>query len=181
MRKEEQVEVKTVAPGESVEVSLVLNAPNANGAYSAIWQLQKPDGESFGEEIVLEILVGPTPTPQPTFTPRPTFTPQPTPTPQATPTVSGPLEMSVPSVLVGSCWLDPNTGRWGGTLVWSAWGGTGVYEYYAEGLGPEFKLEGPSHDFSSQVNHRWPGSLYTASGDQVVKVDRWVEPSECGY
>jgi hypothetical protein len=89
--------------------------------------------------------------------------------------------MSVPSILPGSCWLDSNTGRWGATLVWSAWGGTGTYEYYAEDVKPEFKLPAPSYDFSSQVQHRWPGSLYTVSGSEVVKQDRWVEPSECGY
>jgi serine/threonine protein kinase len=178
---DDELDVKPVVPGETIEVSLAFDAPRAIGFFSGVWRLKLPDGDPFGEEIPVAVNVGPTPTPRATNTPRPTSTPGPTDTPPASPTSTGPLEMSIPSILPGSCWLDPNTGRWGGTLVWSAWGGGGNYEYFAEGVGPEFQLAGPSHDFSSQVNHRWPGSLYTRSGETVVKVDRWVEPSECGY
>jgi tRNA A-37 threonylcarbamoyl transferase component Bud32 len=175
MGAEDSVEVGSVPVGETVDVSVDMRAPNADGSYAATWQLARPTDVPFGEEIPVQINVGHTPTPRPTNTPRPT------PTPLATATPTGPLEMSIPSILSGSCWLDPNTGRWGATLVWSAWGGTGNYEYYAEGIGPEFRRDGPSYDFSSQVDHRWPGTLYTKSGDEVVKRDRWVEPSECGY
>jgi hypothetical protein len=56
-----------------------------------------------------------------------------------------------------------------------------VYEYYAEDLKPEFKLAGPSYEFSTQVGRRWPGKVYTVSGEEVIEMDRWVEPSECGY
>jgi serine/threonine protein kinase len=169
------VDVELAGPGEEVDVSVSMRAPNANGGYAGVWQLHTSVGEGFGEEITVEINVGPTPTPRPTNTPLPTGTPL------ATATPVGPLEMSVPSILPGSCWLSSDTGRWGGTLVWSAWGGTGEYEYYANDVKPEFMLTAPSYEFSSQVNHRWPGALYTVSGGDTVKVDRWVEPSECGY
>ncbi len=175
LRAADAVDVEPAAPGEFLDVSVAMQAPEANGSYSGVWQLHFADGESFGEEVTVEINVGPTPTP------RPTATPLPTDTPLATATPVGPLGMSVPSILPGSCWLSSDSGRWGGTLVWSAWGGTGQYEYYANDVKPEFKLDAPSYEFSSQVNHRWPGSLYTVSGGETVKVDRWVEPSECGY
>jgi len=132
------------------------------------------------ESEVRLLYVSAPPTPTPTRLP-PISTRRPTNTPLAAATPLGPLEMSIPSILPGSCWSDPNTGRWGATLVWIAWGGNGVYEYYADDLKPEFKLLAPSYDFSSQVNHRWPGSLYTVSGGESVKRNRWVEPSECGY
>jgi serine/threonine protein kinase len=175
LRAADAVDVDPAAPGDVVDVSVAMQAPDANGEYSGVWQLHLPDGESFGEEVVVQINVGPTPTPRPTATPLPTSTPL------ATVTPVGPLEMSVPSILAGSCWLSSDSGRWGGTLVWSAWGGTGQYEFYANDVKPEFKLDAPSYEFSSQVNHRWPGSLYSVSGGETVKVDRWVEPSECGY
>ena len=170
----ETLEVELAAAGSSVDIGVAMRAPNSNGWYEGIWQLHLPDGAPFGEELIVQISVGPTPTP------RPTSTPLPTPTPLATATPTGPVEMSVPSILPGSCWMQADDGRWGGTLVWSAWGGTGEYEFYMGAVSPEYRLEGPSFDFSSQVQHRWPVQTFiVVSGGQPYQIYRGVEMSEC--
>jgi serine/threonine protein kinase len=174
MGAEESIDVELAAAGDSVDIVVGLRAPNQNGYYEGKWQLQLPGGKPFGEQLVVQINVGPTPTP------RATSTPQPTPTPPATATPAGPVEMSVPSILGGTCWANSNEGRWGGTLVWSAWGGTGEYEFYIGAVSPEFKLEGPSYEFSSQVRHNWPVQTFiVVSGGQTYQVYRGVEEREC--
>jgi hypothetical protein len=175
MGAEDEVEVEPIAPGETVDVSVAMRAPNANGSYAGAWQIVRPTDVSFGEEIAVQINVGPTPTPRATSTPRPTATPW------ATATPTGPLEMSIPSILGGSCWSDPNTGTWGATLAWSAWGGTGTYEYYFAEIRADFKLPGPEYPFTGQVTKPWSGTFYTVSGGVTVKQDRFIPPSECGY
>lgn len=37
-----------VAPGQTVDVSVQMTAPDATGHYEGIWQLQTPDGKTFG-------------------------------------------------------------------------------------------------------------------------------------
>lgn len=39
---------KVVAPGDSIEVSIALTAPNKPGAYKGFWKLRNADGETFG-------------------------------------------------------------------------------------------------------------------------------------
>lgn len=55
-----------VAPGDSVDLSVNLQAPASNGTYRALWMLQDPNGQTFGigsqaqTAFWVEITVGPT-------------------------------------------------------------------------------------------------------------------------
>jgi hypothetical protein len=66
---------KTVAPGEIVDVSVVLTAPAGNGAYEGRWQLRNAEGDLFGtggsadSAFWVRIAVGPVPTVVPTSVP----------------------------------------------------------------------------------------------------------------
>lgn len=80
---------QAVAPGETVDLSITLIAPAANGSYESKWQLRNGAGERFGigrnadTAFWVKITVGATPTVAPA-------TATPTPTPTATPsTISG--------------------------------------------------------------------------------------------
>jgi len=170
----DQVEVEPLAPGETLDISVNMRAPSANGSYAATWQLQTANGEAFGEEMPISINVGPTPTPRSSATPLPTNTPL------ATATPAEPLNMSVP-IVWGPCWRDPNAGTWGGTLVWSAFGGTGVYEFYYPEIIPANLLPGPSYNFSGQVDKPWSGRFWTVSGGAQVFADAYVRPEDCGF
>jgi hypothetical protein len=48
---------QTVLPGEQVDISVVLVAPQANGTYHGRWQLVAPDGTGFGARPYVEIVV----------------------------------------------------------------------------------------------------------------------------
>ena len=48
---------QTVLPGEVVDISMALIAPQADGTYRAQWQLVAPDGMPFGANPYVEIVV----------------------------------------------------------------------------------------------------------------------------
>jgi hypothetical protein len=48
---------KTVLPGEEVDISVALIAPQADGTYQGQWQLVAPDGTAFGARPYVEIVV----------------------------------------------------------------------------------------------------------------------------
>ena len=55
-----------VAPGQTVDLSVDLTAPNAAGAYKGYWQMRSPQGASFGQVIWVSIKVnGAAPNPRP--------------------------------------------------------------------------------------------------------------------
>jgi hypothetical protein len=70
----------TVAPGETVDLSVTLTAPTGSGVYDSQWQLRNADGELFGigrnadAPFWVKITVGFTPSPPATATPVPTPT-----------------------------------------------------------------------------------------------------------
>ena len=64
-----------VAPGDDTAISVDLVAPPAPGTYTGHWQLESPDGTSFGSIIYVQIVVPAAPA---TSAP-PTSQPQPTP------------------------------------------------------------------------------------------------------
>jgi hypothetical protein len=173
MDGEEQIDVGSAVPGETREVTILLRAPRTPGTFTATWQLQTASGEGFGAEFPLQVRVVPPPTVPPTDTPEPTVTPPPTATPSRS------LEMSIPVLLKDSCWANSDAGTWGGTLAWSAWGGTGTYQYYFAEIDPNFELSSPAYEFRGQIGKAWIGTLYTVSGDEMVYFDRYVPPSEC--
>ena len=46
-----------VAPGQVVDLSVNLIAPNANGTYKGYWQMRSPQGQNFGQTIWVKISV----------------------------------------------------------------------------------------------------------------------------
>jgi serine/threonine-protein kinase len=161
MGAEETIEIESLlAPDETADFSIDLRAPRANGSYAATWRLQGDNDEFFGDELTVEISVGPTPTPRPTSPPPPTATPLVSPTPL------GPLEMNNYAD-IPHCFVNYDNGTWTATITWQVRGGTGVYEYYYDGATYE-RLAGPSYDINGQVNQNWIGTFCTHSGAEVV-------------
>ncbi len=82
-----------VPSGQQTPISVSLIAPSTPGDYTGTWQLQNPQGQTFGNIITVVIKVSAAATatstttaPAPTGTSAPTGTPTPTATPNATPT-----------------------------------------------------------------------------------------------
>lgn len=67
-----------VQPGQTVDISVEMTAPAAEGTYRGYWQMRSPQGTNFGQTVWVKVRVrnggNPTPTPKP----RPTATPYPT-------------------------------------------------------------------------------------------------------
>ncbi len=82
---------KMVTVGHWAEVSVDLNAPKSAGTYTAYWRLADPNGNMFGDSLMVsfEVSTSPTDTPEPPTaadTPTSTVAPTPTDTPTDTPT-----------------------------------------------------------------------------------------------
>jgi len=62
---------REVAPGEEVDVTIPMTAPDKPGTYKGTWQMQTPEGESFGAKLYVAIRAGtlPRPTAVPTAAP----------------------------------------------------------------------------------------------------------------
>ena len=88
-----------VAPGESVDISVEMTAPQEPGAYQSNWKLRSPSGVLFGlgpgdglfYYVRIKVVLTDTPTP----TLLPTKTPQPT----AAPRASGPATLTLSDTL----------------------------------------------------------------------------------
>jgi hypothetical protein len=76
------VPVPPTAAGDTVDLSVQLEAPMTYGTHSAEWRLRSDQGQIFGAVLSVQIIVPapPTATPTVTPTPLPTDTPWPTPT-----------------------------------------------------------------------------------------------------
>jgi hypothetical protein len=97
----QKLEGKTVAPGQSVDISINMIAPTTAGSYKGYWQMQNASKVVFGQSFYVDIKVvigsatvsptakatGATATPTPTVQPS-TATVQPTETETATATVT---------------------------------------------------------------------------------------------
>lgn len=70
-------QISPAAPGETIEVSVDLVAPEEQGQYRGNWQLCANEDECFGQEFYVQIIASPPPTPTPTNTLAPTSTPIP--------------------------------------------------------------------------------------------------------
>ncbi|MBN1177626.1 MAG: hypothetical protein JXD18_00310, partial [Anaerolineae bacterium] len=159
------IPVDPTAANETWGVTLSLTAPSENGTYTGMWQLQTADGAAVGEPLAVSIVVGPTATPRP---------PTATPTPLASPTPPPALEMSWPSII--SCWVDNDAGRWGGQIVWNAWGGPSTeYHYFYGGVASEQELATAGDSFSVQINSPLRVTYFTTSGVGVF----WPLPEGC--
>ncbi len=104
-----------VAPGETIDLSIDFSAPAAAGSYKGFWLLEDKTGKQFGlgpssnGEIWLEVqvVVGPTRTPEPLL--EPTQTSQPTVV--TIPSNASPLEMPVYDFVTEICsaqWFTNN-------------------------------------------------------------------------
>jgi hypothetical protein len=122
-----------------------------------------------------------TPTETPTLTPTPTITPSPTltrtprpPTPRPTATntpIPGPLDFEYE---LQDFYFTADKGKWGATLVITAWGGQPPYEYSVDEV---INLDGPRWAFEWKVNTALTRSIQVvdAAGAKVSK-PWYVEP-----
>ena len=91
------MDVPSVAPGSTTDLSVDLKAPAEPGTHRGDWQLQALDGTRFGSVVYVQIIVPelatetPTPAKTPTVTPTITTTVTPTTTTPTTPTVPIPF------------------------------------------------------------------------------------------
>jgi hypothetical protein len=51
------VDVELAEPGRIVEVSVEMQAPPSPGTYKSYWRMQRPDGEFFGDQAYVRIIV----------------------------------------------------------------------------------------------------------------------------
>lgn len=74
---------KEVLPGDTIDITVQMTAPNTPGDYRSDWVLSNESRRNFKEPVFLKIIVPATPTPTstPTRTPTPTRTATPTRTP----------------------------------------------------------------------------------------------------
>lgn len=68
---------QTVLPGDTVDISVPMKAPNTPGNYRTDWVMSNQSRSNFKQPVFLKIVVAlpPTPTPAPTATSAPTSTP----------------------------------------------------------------------------------------------------------
>jgi hypothetical protein len=71
----DSVNVSVVEPGDTVDISVNLSAPQAPGEYSGYWKMRRPNGELFGTRSYVRIVVPSATTPTPTATAAPTSEP----------------------------------------------------------------------------------------------------------
>lgn len=57
---------RTVTPGEDIEISIAMTAPDKTGTVRGNWRMTTTAGTFFGEELFVIISLGPTPTIAPT-------------------------------------------------------------------------------------------------------------------
>ena len=65
---EGRANVPLTAPGDTSDLKVRMQAPEANGSYMGTWQLESPSGKRFGPTAHVLITVGRPPTPTPTAT-----------------------------------------------------------------------------------------------------------------
>ncbi len=155
-----RTEIASLAPGESTEVQITLQAPVDYATYTSEWQLQDNQGHPIGGRLRISCYVGPTPTPPPTATPTAT------PTPLFTATPTERLWMSIP----GLAWC--NESKSAGRIEWGYGGGLSQqYRFFYSVITPETELAGPYYNTTGFL----PITLFTASGTLPSPV-----PPQCG-
>lgn len=155
-----RTQIGLLAPGESIDVQITLQAPTDYATYTSEWQLQDSQGRPIGPKLALSCYVGPTPTP------RPTATPTTTPTPLFTATPTEQLWMSIPNLV----WCDAHKSR--GKLTWGAGGGPSTeYRYFYSRVAPEFELPQHEREFTGFPHVE---TYFTTSGTLV-----WPVPDNC--
>ena len=165
---------QTVSPGQQVDISVDMVAPNTNGNYKGFWKLKNASGQLFNDSVYVLIAVGtggPAPT-TPAGTPGATPTSNPNPSPTATGIPGDPissLSMSVDEgTYLGKC---PHTFTFAATFTVNQ-SATLTYklEAYSETPGFSFNLPG------AQTSTFGPGTYslsfpltFTSSGTGWVR------------
>src|SRR5262249_50692776 len=98
---------RSVAPGDTIDLSVSLTAPTTYGVFQSFWQMRDDKGKLFGEVVWVGIQV---PNPNPP-------TPVPTPTPAPTPGIN-------PNLRADSIWVYPGQCT---TIRWDVDGVKAVY------------------------------------------------------
>jgi hypothetical protein len=96
---------QSVSPGQQVEISVDMTAPNTNGSYKGFWKLKNASGQLFNDAVYVLIAVGtggPAPT-TPAGTPGATPTSNPNPSPTST---------GVPGDLISSLSMSVDEGTY---------------------------------------------------------------------
>ena len=157
-----QSSIGTLAPGDTLEIQLTLQAPERLDSYTSVWQLQDGEENSIGEALEITFVVAPTPTLRP---------PTDTPTPEFTATPSEPLWMSIPGVVECQSGARGRTG-WG-------WGGgpSDEYRYFLGRISPETELPGANNDFTGFPH---VATYFTTSGEFTLPVPEDCCPGDVG-
>jgi serine/threonine protein kinase len=164
-------EIEPLAPGETAEIHLTLQAPIEYSTYTSVWQLQS-DGEmgmgiKIEGELNVSCQVGPTPTP------RPTATPTTAPTPEFSPTPVKPLEMYIPVL----AWCDGARSR--GRVNWGFEGGlSDQYRHFVDEVSAEGELPGAYHEF---VGFPHVATYFTTSGTFTLPAPDYCCPGDYGH
>ena len=147
--------LNALLPDRTMQVHLPLQAPQALGTYTSVWQIRQPDERQLGNAIVLQIDVQD----------MPTATPFPLPTTAVTETPPTPLVLPVPEL---TTWQNiPDSSNWQGTLHLQATGGTGIYRYFNGDVREERLING---DTLTLVARRCEGltlDIWVLSGVEV--------------
>ena len=56
-RRRDLVRIQFVEPGRIVDISVDMVAPTSPGTYTSFWRLQRPNGELFGDQAYVRIIV----------------------------------------------------------------------------------------------------------------------------
>jgi serine/threonine-protein kinase len=152
----ENFPIKSLEPGESVQLIIPLQAPEELGAYSSRWVVRRADGSTVGSSLPLEIVVS--------------DIPPSTPTPAATVSTETlepePLTLAQPEVI---SWEDqPARNRWSGTVRLEAQGGTGTYQYYQTEVSRDTLIEDGRLSFEWRRCEAQPLSLWILSGEEII-------------
>lgn len=162
----EQTKVLPLGPDETMNLAVTFIAPEEYDVYESTWQLKAPGSDHFGEKFVVTWEVGPAPTPRPLATATPTATP----TPEMTPTPSEPFHINISSP---SAFADELDGTWHADVYVQAYGGTGEYKYYTNGVDPAYEFEGPVYVIAGQKCLPWVGTFIVVSGDEQIAEKRF--------
>jgi serine/threonine protein kinase len=151
----ENIPLDALLPGETIHLHVPMSAPQAFGAYTAVWQVRQTDGTQLGNDVSI------------TFTVEdlPTATPLPLPTIAVSETIPLPLVLE-PSLIA---WKSvPDTAFWQGTVHLQAAGGTGNYSFYDSVVREEQLL--PDGEISLTAQYCDPLSLdiWVLSGLEVL-------------
>ena len=119
------IPLKALLPDDTIQLHMPLNAPQAFGTYTSIWQVRQPDDTALGSQVKINIAVED----------MPTATPLPLPAVVTSEITPSPLALAPPEL---TTWKNvEDRYLWQGTVLLQATGGTGSYRFYNGGVREE--------------------------------------------